>query len=156
GYKSADPASPLMYAISQASGSANKKAPRLAFTENPAPSDNYLGLFKSKRRLLPDEVLKQIRLQDHLVAAILRARGSMMSLFGHLRKDRFDVGIEVALKQEFYDILTPEQFEKVTERMKKFERVFLNCGHTAGLEHQDKMTLSQFIDIQMQNGLNFG
>lgn len=156
GYKATDPASPLMYAIQQASGSANKNAPRLAFTENPAPSDNYLGLFKSKRRLLPDEVLKQIRIQDHLVAAILRARGSMMSLFGHLRKDRFDIGVEISLKQEFRDILNPEQFEKVTARMKRFEAILLNCGHTAGLEHQDKMTLAQFLDIQSQNGLNFG
>lgn len=156
GYEATNPASPLMYALQQASGSANKKAPRLAFTENPAPSDNYLGLFKSKRRLLPDEVLKQIRIQCHLVAAILRARGSMMSLFGHLRKDRFDVGLELSLKQDFYDILTPEQFEKVTARMKRAESILLNCGHTAGLEHQDKMTLSQWMDIQAQNGLNFG
>jgi phage portal protein BeeE len=156
GYEATNPHSPLMYALQQATGSANKKAPRLAFTENPAPTDNYLGLFKSKRRLLPDEVLKQIRIQDHLVAAILRSRGSMFSLFGHLRKDRFDTGVEVSIKQEFYDILTPEQFEKVMERVKKFERLIMNCGHTAGLEHQDRMTLSQFLDIQMQNGLNFG
>ena len=156
GYKNDDPASPLLFAIQQASGSANKKAPRLAFTENPAPSDNYLGLFKSKRRLLPDEVLKQIRIQDHLVAAILRARGSMMSLFGHLKKDRFDIGVEVSLKKEFYDILTPEQYERAMARMKRFEALLLHCGHTAGLEHQDKMTLAQFIDIQTQNGLNFG
>ena len=156
GYAPSNPHSPLLQVIAEASGSANKKAPRLAFTENPAPTDNYLGLFKSKRRLLPDEVLKQIRIQDHLVAAILRGRGSMMSLFGHLRKDRFDIGVEFAIKQEFYDILTPEQFEKVMERMKKVERIFLNCGHTAGLEHQDKLTLSQFLDIQTQNGLNFG
>lgn len=156
GYEPTNPHSPLMYALQQAAGSATKKAPRLAFTENPAPSDNYLGLFKAKRRLLPDEILKQIRVQDHLVAAILRARGSMLSLFGHLRKDRFDLGIEIALKKEFYAILTPEQFEKAMERVKRFERVLLNCGHTAGLEHQDKMTLSQYIDIQVQNGLNFG
>ena len=156
GYAPADPKSPLMYIIQQASGSANKKAPRLAFTENPAPIDNYLGLFKSKRRLLPDEVLKQIRIQDHLVAAILRARGSMFSLFGHLKKDRFDTGIEVAIKKEFYSILTPEQYEKVMERVKKFERIILNCGHTDGLETQQKMVLSQFLDIQMQNGLTFG
>lgn len=155
GYKS-DGAGPLMFAIQSASGSATKKAPQLAFTENPAPSDNYLGLFKSKRRLLPDEVLKQIRIQDHLVAAILRARGSMLSLFGHLQKDRFDVGVEVSLKKEFYDVLTPEQYEKATARMKRFEHLLLNCGHTAGLEHQNKMTLAQFIDIQTQNGLNFG
>ena len=156
GYKAEDPRSPLLYAIQQASGSANKNAPRLAFSENPAPSDNYLGLYKSKRRLLPDEVLKQIRIQDHLIAAILRARGSMMSLFGHKQKDRFDIGMEVSIKKEFYDILTPEQYEKVVSRMKRFENLLINCGHTAGLEHQDKMTLAQFLDIQTQNGLNFG
>src|SRR5271165_3330259 len=52
----------LMYALKQISGSANnsKRAPALAFTENPAPSDNFLGLYKTKRRALPDEVLKQI------------------------------------------------------------------------------------------------
>src|ERR1039457_1437241 len=116
GYEPTNHASPLMYALSQASGSATKKAPRLAFTENPMPSDNWMGLYKSKRRLLPDEVLKQIRIQDHLVAAILRTRGSILSMFGHLKKDRFDVGVEVSLKQEFYDILNPEQFAKVTER----------------------------------------
>lgn len=147
---------PLMYALQQATGSATKKAPALAFTENPAPSDNYLGLYKSKRRLLPDEVLKQIRITDHLIAAILRARGSMMSLFGHLRKDRFDVGVEVAIKPDFEKILTPEQYDKVVARMKKFEQLILNCGHTEGLELQDRKTLSEFLDIQARNGLTFG
>ena len=155
GYEPTNPASPLMFALQQASGTA-KKAPQLAFTENPTPSDNYLGLYKSKRRLLPDEALKQIRITDHLIAAILRARGAMMSLFGHLRKDRFDVGFETCIKQEFEDLLSPEQFEKVVERMKRFEKILLNCGHTAGLEYQDRMTLAQWMDIQAQNGLTFG
>jgi hypothetical protein len=156
GYSSTDPASPLMFAIQAATGSAKKNAPALAFTENPAPSDNYLGLFKSKRRLLPDEVLKTIRVQDHLVAAILRARGAHVSLFGHLRKDRFDIGVEIDIKKEFYKILTPEQFEKVTERIKRFEQLLLNCGHADGLEQQDKTTLADFLDAQCRNGLTFG
>lgn len=156
GYEPTNPQSPLLQALQSASGSASAKAPRLAFTENPTPSDNYLGLYKSKRRLLPDEVLKQIRITDHLIAAILRARGSMLSLYGHLRKDRFDVGVEVAIKQEFKDILAPEQYEKVVERMKRFEKILINCGHTAGLEHQDRLTLAQFLDLQVQNGLTFG
>lgn len=158
GYDSASPHSPLMAALQKASGNsnANKKAPQLAFTENPTPSDNYLGLYKSKRRLLPDEVIKLISVQDHLVAAILRARGSMMSLFGHLRKDRFDVGIEIEIKPEFFSILTPEQYTKVTARMKRAEQLLLNCGHTEGLEHQQQMTLADFLDMQGRNGLRFG
>lgn len=149
-------AGPLMYALRQATGSASKKAPALAFTENPTPNDNYLGLYKSKRRLLPDDILKQIRVSDHLIAAILRARSSMMSLFGHLRKDRFDIGIEFEIKPDFLKILTPEQYEKVVARMKRAEQLFLNCGHTEGLEHQERMTLADFFGIQTHNGLTFG
>ncbi len=156
GYPADNMSSPLMRVINQATGSATKKAPQLAFSTLPQPQDNYLGLYKTQRRLLPDSVKKEIRMQCHLVAAILRGRGGMMSLFGHLKKDRFDVGVELALKQEFYDILTPEQYEKVMERMKKAERLLLNCGHTAGLEHHDRLSLAQYIDIQIQNGLCFG
>lgn len=148
--------SPLLYALQQATGSASKKAPALAFTENPAPSDNYLGLYKSKRRLLPDEVLKQIRITDHLIAAILRARGSMMSLFGQLKPDRFNVGLELVIKPDFFKILTPEQYEKVVARMKRMEQLLLNCGHTEGLENQERGTLAEFFDIQSRNGLTFG
>lgn len=156
GYEGASPVSPLLAAIAGASGSANKKAPRLAFTENPAPSDNYLGLFKSKRRLVPDEILKQIRVNDHLIAAILRARGNMMSLFGHPRKSRFDVGMEIAIKQEFEKVFTPEQLSKVQMRIKNLEAILVNCGHTEGLEQQDRITLADFMDIQTRNGLTFG
>lgn len=156
GYDPAKSSSPLMFALQQATGSAAKKAPALAFTENPAPSDNYLGLYKSKRRLLPDEVIKQIRITDHLVAAILRARGNMMSLFGHLRKDRFDIGVEIQIKPEFFKILQPEQYAKIMERIKKFEQILLNCGHTEGLELQEKITFHEFMDIQARNGLTFG
>lgn len=147
---------PLSAALQNATGSANKKAPALAFTENPAPSDNFLGLYKTKRRSLPDEVLKQVRITDHLVAAILRSRGNMMSLYGHLRKDRFDIGIEVKIKPEFFKVLTPEQFEKVTEKIKYFEQILLNCGHTNGLENQERMTFSEWMNIQAINGLTFG
>jgi len=156
GYESSSPISPLLAAIKSASGSASRKAPRLAFTENPAPSDNYLGLFKSKRRLVPDEILKQIRVTDHLIAAILRARGNMMSLFGHPRKNRFDIGMEIAIKQEFEKVFTPEQLAKVRMRIKNLEAVLVNCGHTEGLEQQDRTTLADFIDIQARNGLTFG
>jgi hypothetical protein len=156
GFEKSD-AGPLMYALQQASGTANsKRAPALAFTENPAPSDNFLGLYKTKRRALPDEVLKQIRITDHLVAAILRCRGNMMSLFGDLRPDRFGFGLEIEIKPEFYKILTPEQFDKVKERMKRFEKILLQCGHTDQLENQEKVTLGEYMDIQARNGLTFG
>jgi hypothetical protein len=155
GYTKTDPNSPLIYALQEATGSASKRAPALAFTENPNTQD-FLGIYKVKRRLVPDEIIKQIRVTDHLVAAILRARGNMMSLFGHLRKDRFDVGIEVAIRPEFVKLLTPEQYQKIMFRIKKFEHTLLNCGHIEGLEQQEKMTLAEYFDIQSRNGLSFG
>lgn len=157
GYAKEDPHSPLMYAIRQATGQSKKgKAPALAFTESPIPNESYHGLYKHKRKLLPDDLLKQIRVTDHLVAAILRARGSQLSAFGRLPKDRFDIGIEVKIKPEFYKILTPEQHFKIVERIKRFEQIILNCGHTDGLEQQDRMTLADYLDIQTRNGLTFG
>jgi hypothetical protein len=146
----------LQWVVDQATGSADKNAPRLAFIEQPNHSDNYVGFYKTKKQLIPDSLLKQIRLTDHLVAAILRARGNMMALFGHLRKDRFDLGIEIAIKPEILKILTPNQYMKVKVRMKRFEQQLLNCGSTDGLETQDQLTLASFLNIQTNNGLTFG
>src|ERR1700722_6156417 len=148
--------SPLMEAIRKSTGTSAKKAPALAFTENPAPSDNFLGLYKTKRRSLPDEVIKQVRITDHLVAAIIRSRGNTMSLYGHERKDRFDTGIEIEILPEFLKILTPEQFEKVKQRMKRFMKLLMNCGHTEGLENQEHMTFAEFLETQTKNGVSFG
>jgi hypothetical protein len=148
--------SPLSQLIKQTTGSAKKKAPSLAFSELPAPQANFLGLFKPRIRLLPPELIKTIRITDHLVAAILRTRGNIMKLYGHLRRDRFDVGMEIEIKPEFLKILTPDQYKKVAERVKRLEKILLNCGHTEGLEHQDQMTLGEFLSTQTINGLSFG
>jgi hypothetical protein len=148
--------SPLQQLIKQTSGSAKKKAPSLAFSELPAPQANFLGLFKPRIRLLPPELIKTIRITDHLVAAILRTRGNIMKLYGHLRKDRFDVGLEIEIKPEFLKVLTPDQYTKVAERIKRLEKILLNCGNDEGLEHQDRMTLSEFLSTQTINGLSFG
>src|SRR5690606_542290 len=131
-------------------GSAKKgrPVPRLAFAENPTSYDNYAGIYKTKRGLLPDNIIKQIRIQNFLIAAILRARGNTLSMMGHIRKDRFDVGIEVPIKPEFKDYIEPEQMIKIQERIDKFIKLLVNCGHTDGLEEQDKMTMPEFLDVQ--------
>jgi hypothetical protein len=136
--------------------SANAKAPSLAFTESPNSTANYEGLYKYRKGLLPPSVIKQIRVQDHLIAAILRTRGAQASLFGHLREDRFDRGLELKIKPEFYKILTPEQNEKILERMKRAESLLLNCGHNEGLEDHEKMSLADFLDQSTRNGYSFG
>lgn len=144
--------------IKAAVGSANKKSasPRLAFTEQPNNVDHYAGVFKTKRNLLPDSIIKQIRVQNHLIAGILRARGNHMSMFGHVRKDRFDIGIEVDIKAELKDYIEPEQMVQVQQRISEFTKVLINCGSVEGLKEEEKMTLSEYLDLSVRNGLAFG
>jgi len=148
---------PLMYAIKQASGSASsRKAPRIAFTEDPTPAASYAGMYKTKRRLLPDDVLKMIRIQDHLVAAILRARGNTMALHGHVKANRFDVGVDIDIRPEFEEEMTPEQTAKVRDRIARAQKILINCGHVEGLKDNERMGLAEFLDLQCRNGLTFG
>lgn len=147
---------PLQKALNDAQGKATERAPALTFMESPNYNDAFAGVVKSKRNEIPDTILKLVRVQDHLVAAILRTRGGQLSQFGKKRKDRFDKGMEIAIRPEFLKLLTSEQFDKVTERIKRLETLLLNCGHTEGLENQQKMTLSQFLGTQVQNACTFG
>lgn len=144
--------------VGNATGTTNrtKKIPRIAFVEDPYNNYNYAGLYKIKKDLVPDNVIKQIRVQNFLVAAILRARGNTISLMSHIRKDRFDTGIDVDIKPEFKDHILPEQMIKIKERIDRFLALLINCGNTDGVSEKDKMTLPEFMDIQTRNGLSFG
>lgn len=147
---------PLQKALNDATGKATERAPALTFMESPNYNDAYAGVVKSKRNEIPDSVLKLVRVQDHLLAAILRTRGGQLSQFGKKREDRFDKGMEIKIKPAFLKLLNTEQFAKVVERIKRLETILLNCGHTEGLENQQKMTLNQFLGTQVQNALTFG
>lgn len=132
------------------------KIPRIAFTEDPVSKDNYFGLYKNKKKLLPDWTIKRIRQEDHLIASILRARGNTMSMFGRVRKDRFDIGIECSLKPDYEEVITPEQRIKIQERISKTMNILINCGYNEGVANEDKMLLSEYMYISTQNGLAFG
>lgn len=150
----------LSQIVGLAAGSAKRVAktsiPRIAFTEDPIQKDNYFGLFKNKRKLIPDSTIKRIRQEDHLIASILRARGNTMSMFGRVKKDRFDIGLDCTIKPEFDEILTPEQRIKINERIAKVLTLLINCGHNEGVAQDDRLLLSDFFYIQAQNGLAFG
>lgn len=130
--------------------------PRIALTEDPVVHDNYFGMFKNKRKLMPDSTIKKIRQEDHLVASILRARGNTMSMFGRIRKDRFDIGIECVVKPEYDEIIAPDQRIKIQQRIAKVLNMIINCGSNDGVSMEDRMLLSEYFYIQAQNGLSFG
>lgn len=132
-----------------------KKIPRLGFTNDPVNKAHTNGAW-DKRKLLPDAVIKEIRASDHLIASILRARGNTLSMFGHIKRDRFDVGVEVKMKPEFEQIVTPDQAVRIQQRMDRFQNLLMNCGYTEGLPENDKMSLSDYFYLSTYNGLSFG
>lgn len=145
------------YAIKEAMGNQKKKnTPRIAFTEDPNSELNYAGIYKTKQKLLPDSIIKMIRGQNHLVASILRARANTLSMFGHIKRDRFDIGVEVEIKPEFASHIKAEKMVIVNERIEKFKKILLNCGHTESVDESDKMSLSEFFYLQAIDGLSFG
>ena len=147
----------LIGSASGSSKSVNRTTrPRMAFTEDPVRKDNFFGLFKNKKRLLPDWTIKRIRQEDHLVASILRARGNTMSMFARLRKDRFDIGIEGNIKKEYEEIISPEQRIKIQERISKALNLLMNCGSNDGVANEDRMLLSEYFYTSSINGLSFG
>lgn len=157
GIKNEGPLSSLTKSIPILSGQEKKKqGVKLAFYQDPVETSDYSGIFKTKRRLLPDKVIKLIRIQNHLVASILRARGNTMAMHGHKRKDRFDIGFQVDIKPEFEQYVKPEQMAKIRERIERLEKLLLNCGSNEGVDSNEKMSLSEFFDLQTRNGLSFG
>ena len=149
---------PLSFAVKHAMGSVQKKktVPRLAFTEDVYNNTQFGGIFRTKSSLLPDYLKKQIRTQNSLVASILRTRSNQLALNGHIRRDRFDVGVEIMLKPEFASIIKAEQMPKIKDRISKAEKVLINCGSNQGLERDERMSLSRFLGVQASNGLTFG
>lgn len=133
-----------------------KRVPRLAFQEDPIKKNDYAGIYKYKRDLLPDSVIKQIRVQNLLVAAILNNRGNAIASFGKKRADRFDMGFKVDIKADLKDHIEPEDMTVIQERIDKFEKLILSCGNTNGLKKDERMSLAEFLFLQGKNAVSFG
>lgn len=133
---------------------AGSKVPRLAFEENPYRKLNYAGIYKYKPDLLPPHVIKKIRVANLLVAAIVRTRGQQLSMFGHLRNSRYDIGIEIKIKKQFKDEIQPEELVLIKERIDTFSKTLLDCGKTDGLAEKQKLSLSEFLDLQCKNAVS--
>ena len=142
--------------IRASQGTAKKKGVSIAITEDVRNSQSFGGIYKLKSNLLPPDVVKQIRVQNLLVAAILRARGNTLSLYSLPSSGRFDVGFDIKIRPEFKDHIEPEQMGEIQERITKVKKLLLTCGSEEGLREGEKCSLSDFLYIQTQNGLSFG
>ena len=142
--------------VKQAQGGAKKKGVSIAISEDPKQANTYAGIYKLKTSLLPSDVIKQIRVTNLLVAAILRARGNVISLYSQPSSGRFDVGFDVKIRPEFKDHISAEQMPEIQERITKFKKLLLTCGSEEGLTDSEKCSFSDFLYMQAINGLSFG
>jgi hypothetical protein len=129
---------------------------RLAFESNPANTNQYGGIWKRKLRLLPDEVLKRISIQDDLVAAIANTRSGQLSAFGRPQPDRFSTGYRLEPSQGHTATLTEEAKAQLQQRIAEVEAQLLTCGSTSGWDDKDAMNMSQFLWMQARNAVIFG
>jgi uncharacterized membrane protein YgcG len=131
---------------------------RLAFDTDPAVNNTYGGLYKNKLKLLPDELLKRIAIQDDLVAAIVQARQSHMASFGRPREDRFSKGFAIEPKKGALDEEGMDEGKKkeLQDRIDRAVTRLANCGSTEGWGQQEKTTFAQWLSMSTRNAIVVG
>lgn len=129
---------------------------RLAFDEDPEYKSQYQSIYKGKLRLLPDDMLKRISIQDDLVAAIVHARASQISAFGRPQPDRFSTGYKIEPEPGLFEKLTLEEKKQLQKRIAKAEATLLTCGQTKGWKDNDALDFGQFLFMTARDAVTFG
>lgn len=129
---------------------------RLAFDEDPDYRNQYQSVYKGKLRLLPDDMLKRISIQDDLVAAIVQARAAMMSAFGRPQPDRFSTGYKIEPEPGLFETLSDEQRSALQKRISKAEALILSCGKTNGWKDNDALNFGQFLYMAARDSVTVG
>lgn len=150
------PSSPLVKSILNVLNGSENSIERLAFERDPSNNNEYAALYRAKMRLIPNNFLKRISIQDDLVASIITARSAQVSAFGRPQTDRFSTGFKIEFRPGVLDRLDPEDKAKLKGRMDKAIEMFESCGHTTGWDARERMTLSQYLSMQARNALVIG
>ncbi len=129
---------------------------RLAFEQDPSLNNQYQSIYYQKARLIPDEILKRITIQDDLVAAIVNARGNQVAMFGRPRPNRFEIGYVIEAKQGVLDKASPEQKKEIDRRIEELTELVRTCGYTKGWEDHERCTFSQYLYMSTRNAITVG
>ncbi len=135
---------------------------RLAFERDPNAAEQHSGLYRPKTRLVPDQYLKRIMIQDDLVATIVHTRSSHLASFGRPRQDRFGVGYILEPKTGVTDQLEGDGRKKLDKRIEAAVKKLWLCGATPeDLEHLPEgptkmMTLAQAFTQLGRNAVGLG
>ncbi len=147
---------PMIKSIVSAIGADKKTVERLSFEVNPESSNKYAHIYRPKSRLLPDELLKKIAIQDDLVAAIVLARANHMESFGRPRPDRFSTGFVIEPNTGIVDGLSQEEKKDLDRRIQDAVKRLATCGKSSGWDDHERLTFSQWLKMSCRNALIVG
>ena len=147
---------PLVKSILNVLNGPSDSIERLAFATDPAMINRYQSLYRMKVRLIPDEILKRIAIQDDLVASIVMARENHVSCFGRPRSDRFSTGYIIEPNAGVIDKMNPEAKAELDKRIKAVVRKLATCGEQDGWDNQDRLTFSQWLKMSTRNAIVVG
>lgn len=148
--------SPLVKSVLNVLNGPGDSIERLAFETQPFSQNVYGALWKRKMRLLPDEVLKRVAIQDDLVAAIVNTRSNQMAAFGRPQPDRFSTGVRIEPKPRYTEGLTSDKKEALQKRIAEVEQLLMTCGETRGWNDQEGMSFGQYLFMSARNAVVFG
>jgi len=128
-----------------------------AFTADPTKATNNVGVYRIKTRLLPDDVLKRVAVQDDLIAGIVGNRANHLSSFGRRQPNRESTGFRIVPDPDKIDALGPKDKEALLDRVKKAEKKLSTCGEVGGDTHDEKFfTFSQYLAVSARNIMVLG
>jgi hypothetical protein len=149
--------SPLVKSVLNVlNGGKNDSIERLAFETNPYINNSYQGLYRRKLRLLPDDLLKRISIQDDLVAAIANTRSNQIAAFGRPQPDRYSTGFQIEIEPEHLEGLDSQAKKDLQDKVKRVETILMSCGQTRGWEDHESLNFSQYLFMQARNAVIFG
>jgi len=148
--------SPLVKSVLNLLNGPGETIERLAFETDPSQNNLYQSLYRIKLRLLPDEILKRIAIQDDLVATICTARSNQISSFGRPQPDRFSTGFKIEPEPGYMEKLSPEEKSTLQKKIASLEVRLLTCGETHGWKDQEALTFAQFMFMSARNACIFG
>lgn len=149
-------ANPLVKSVLNVLNGPGDSIERLAFETQPFAQNVYGALWRRKLRLLPDEVLKRVSIQDDLVAAIVNTRSNQLMAFGRPQPDRFSTGVRIEPKPKYTENLSAEQKEALQKRLAEVEQLLMTCGETRGWNDQEAMSFGQYLFMSARNAIVFG
>lgn len=129
---------------------------RLAFEGDPTLSNRYSAIYKAKERLLPNNIIKRISVQDDLVAACIRGRGLQASAFGRPQPDRFSSGFKINPLDSESEDLNDEAKNRLNQEIAKIEKMILACGKTDSITVDEALNFSQYLQMSVQDIMRFG